>query len=181
MKEIWKSIKGYSGLYEVSNHGRVRSLDRVLTQTRRGKKCQVSFKGRIIRQTSMPSGHLSVVISHNGTIEGFKVHTLVAEAFIREKLSGEHVHHRDFDPRNNRLENLEITTAANNVNYSMRADRLGTKLNRDKVLQIKYALAWGETQTALASQFGVGFPSINAIARGRNWGWVRLSDLAEHD
>ena len=179
--ERWKPIQRYVGFYEVSDRGRVRSVDRVLIQVRRDKICKVSFKGRIIRPTSMSSGHLSVVLSRNGVIKGFKVHSLVAEAFIRKKRPGEHVNHLDFDPKNNNLENLEITTPVGNVNYSMLADRLGTKLNRDKVLQIKYALTWGETQAAIARQFDVSFPNINAIARGRNWRWVNLADLAKHD
>ena len=181
MNEIWRPIEGYVGFYEVSNCGRVRSVDRILLQTRRGTRCQVSFKGRIIRPASMPSGHLSVVLSRNGSVEGFKVHSLVAEAFIRRKRSGEHVNHLDFDPRNNNLENLEITTPSGNVNHSMLAGRLGTKLHRDKVLQIRYELAWGEKQATLARKLDVSIPNMSAIAKGRNWRWANLSDLAQHD
>lgn len=178
MKELWKPIKRYEGIYEVSNRGRVRSLNRTLLQTRRGKRCRVSFKGRVIRPTSMKTGHLSVVLSYNLAFEGFKVHRLVAEAFIRTIQPGEHVNHLDFNPQNNDVENLEITTPGGNSKHSMLADRLGTKLNRDKVLQIKAALARGEKQANLARQFGVSCPHINAIAKGRLWRWATLTERA---
>ena len=76
--EEWRDIQGYEGLYQVSNLGRVRSLDRTI-ETRSGKR---RYKGRILKDCVKENGYHIISLWKNGTNEVFFVHKLVAEAFI---------------------------------------------------------------------------------------------------
>ena len=75
MKEIWKDIKGYEGIYQVSSEGRVRSLDRVEDRGR-------NIKGKILKPSINPYGYCVVGLFKNGTQKKNMVHRLLAEAFI---------------------------------------------------------------------------------------------------
>ena len=75
MKEIWKDIKGYEGIYQVSSEGRVRSLDRVEDRGR-------NIKGKILKPSISPYGYCAIDLFKNGTKKKNMVHRLVAEAFL---------------------------------------------------------------------------------------------------
>lgn len=119
MEEIWKDIViekngvvyDYTGLYQVSNYGRVRSVDRVDS---RGRK----LNGRVLKQATNNTGYLYVNLSKTGKTRMFSVHRLVATAFIPNTQGSTDVNHKDEDPTNNRTDNLEWTTHAKNITYS---------------------------------------------------------------
>lgn len=117
MKEIWKDIKDYEGLYQVSNLGRVRSLDRVINYNiENGKK--VKRKGKILKQRSNWNNYLYIHFSKNSKIKLFIVHRLVAEAFIPNPNNLPQVNHIDGNKFNNRVDNLEWCTAKENIIHS---------------------------------------------------------------
>ena len=105
--EQWKSIAGYEGLYEVSNLGRVKSLN----YNRTGKE-------RILKQQKDKHGYLRVDICKDGKLKHSKVHRLVAEAFIQNPNNLETVNHKDEDKTNNVASNLEWMTRGDNIIYS---------------------------------------------------------------
>ena len=102
--EEWKDIKGYEGLYQVSNYGEERSLDRIVIDKNGREMC---FKGKILKPNDNGNGYLFVVLSKNGDVKNHLVHKLVAETFIPNPNNYEEVHHKDHNTNNNRVENLE--------------------------------------------------------------------------
>lgn len=101
--EQWRPIPGYEGHYEVSDHGRVRSLDRkILRKDGRPK----SLRGRVLSPYRSKSGHLSVVLALNGAQHTFLVHRLVLLTFVGTCPDGMEACHWNDNPEDNRLENL---------------------------------------------------------------------------
>lgn len=112
VKEIWKDVVGYEGLYEVSNLGRVRSLDRVLIY-KSGK--HKPHKGRIMRLTLTSKGYPSVDLCKDGQVKKMLVHRLVAIAFLSNPNNYNVVNHKDETPSNNFADNLECTHQYNST------------------------------------------------------------------
>lgn len=107
-QERWLPIPGYEGMYEASDHGRIRSLDRTITRNGRPSKLQ----GRVLTPlTSSKYGYLKVGLGR-GNLKF--VHRLVAESFLGDG-TGLDVDHRDGDPTNNHLSNLRYLTHAENM------------------------------------------------------------------
>ncbi len=108
--EVWKDIKGYEGLYQVSDLGRIKSLSRVCL---RGYLLPEK-----ILKTWFDKGYECVSLVKDRNRRNFKVHRLVIESFNpvigMEKLD---CNHKDEDKTNNRLENLEWMTRKENLNY----------------------------------------------------------------
>lgn len=115
--EIWSDIKGYEGKYQVSNRGRVRSLDRISTDKNRVDK---HIKGQI-KNPSESNGYYSLSLySGNDVYKNFLVHRLVAEAFVAnpDPVSQTQVNHIDGNTRNNNATNLEWVTPSENIQHA---------------------------------------------------------------
>lgn len=116
--EIWLDIKGYEGLYQVSNHGRVRSLNYWKT-------------GKVkILSTRICNGYLRVGLSKDGKEKMFMIHRLVAEAFIPNWFDDPCVNHIDENKENNNVENLEWCDTKHNDNHGTRNIRISEKLSK---------------------------------------------------
>jgi hypothetical protein len=98
--------------YEVSNLGRVRSVDRVYLGANRWGACERRLRGRVLRDFSAGAGYRMVMFGLRGP--KFYVHRLVAEAFIPAQTGRFYVNHIDGDKANNRVENLEWCTSSEN-------------------------------------------------------------------
>jgi hypothetical protein len=109
--EVWKDIPEYEGFYQVSNLGKVKSLDRI---DERGRK----LKGKIIKTRLFSTGYFVVNLCKNGKMKTKGIHTLVAYAFLNHKPCGMElvVNHIDINPENNNLYNLEVITQRENSN-----------------------------------------------------------------
>ena len=111
MKEIWKNVEGFEGLYEVSNLGRVKALDRyVLNNGGLQHK-----KERILKQRINKKKHCTVVLCKDGKTYPKLVHRLVAIAFIPNPDNKPIIDHIDTDPTNNRVDNLRWVTQQENA------------------------------------------------------------------
>ena len=110
--EEWRPVVGYEGFYEVSNLGRVRSLDRVIDHGRNGS---TNLRGRILSASVPDKKHYSSVgLSAGGAYRHAMVHTLVATAFIGPRPIGMECCHNDGDKNNNRADNLRWDTPSAN-------------------------------------------------------------------
>ena len=121
--EVWKPVLGFEGLYEVSNHGRVRSLDRVLPINQ--PPYLRSYKGRMLRPGTATAGHQLVMLGRSKPI---LVHVLVLNSFVGPAKKGEWCRHLDDNPANNHLSNLRWGTPYENVLDSFKNNKRG----RDK-------------------------------------------------
>lgn len=124
--EIWKDIEGWEGYYQVSTEGRVRSLPRTVASSR----CTSNLKGRILKPRPDPKGYMKVALCRDGICYSRKVHRLVAQAFIPNPDNLATVNHKDEVKSNNRLENLEWLSNADNTAYGTRGDRIRQKLSQ---------------------------------------------------
>lgn len=118
--EIWKYIPGYEGLYQVSNQGNVRSVDRIIKDTNRTRL----YKGKPLKQFLDHKGYKVVTLSKQGSLKVIKVHRLVAMAFIPNPESYPEINHKDENKINNSVENLEWCTTQYNTSYGTRAARM---------------------------------------------------------
>ena len=133
-QEIWKSIKSFEGLYEASNYGRIRSLDR---RVRSGNRFNTNIysavkKGKILKQVDVGFGYLQVCLRKNNKNHSLYVHRLVWEAFNGLIPEGMQVNHINENKSDNRLENLNLMTAVQNSNWGTRNKRI-TETKSQKV------------------------------------------------
>lgn len=120
MTEIWKSIQGYEGLYEVSNLGNVRGLDRPF----RNKQGIAMMKGRVLTPFyDSKQGYYKVKLCKDGKHKNFRIHRLVALAFLENPFNYTDVNHKDEDKTNNNVDNLEWCTRKYNNNYGTKPER----------------------------------------------------------
>lgn len=115
MGELWKGIRGYEGLYEVSSKGRIRSLDRIVYQ---GEKPR-HIKGRLIKGWNNGSGYFVVSLCKLGQRKVHYIHRLVADHFLENPHNMPEVNHIDYDKSNNNLDNLEWVSRLDNIKHSV--------------------------------------------------------------
>ena len=123
MNVEWRPIEGYEGLYEVSNTGRVRSVDRY-----DNRNC--FRKGKVLSPAKDKNGYLKVVLNCNGKCKTINVHRLVAQEFIPNPDNLPMVNHKDEDKSNNNVINLEWCDVKYNLSY-------GTARIRERDTKIK--------------------------------------------
>ena len=132
--EEWKDIAGYEGLYQVSSLGRVKSL------SRRDRLNRV-IQEKILKPRSDKKGYLMVNLYKESKRKSYKVHRLVAQAFILNPENKPQVNHKDEDKTNNRVDNLEWATAKENVNYGTRNERVAkSHVNNKKLSKPIYGI-----------------------------------------
>ncbi|MBD3880031.1 MAG: HNH endonuclease [Quinella sp. 1Q5] len=107
--EIWRDIKGHEGNYQISNYGRVKSF--------KGRK------PRILSTCKDSKGYPKVTFTENGKMKTYLIHVLVARAFIPNPNNLPVVHHKDSNPKNNHVDNLEWVTYKKNSEYAYMSGR----------------------------------------------------------
>lgn len=126
-KEYWKPVVGYENLYEVSNLGRIRSFDRWV----KSKNGSIRIcRGRILKPGTDKRGYLYVVLCKNNKQKTYKVHRLVAEAFLPNPDNLPQVNHKDENKQNNNVENLEFCDCKYNINFGTRNEKVSKKLSK---------------------------------------------------
>lgn len=150
MVEVWRDIEDYVGSYQISNFGRVRSLERIENCRGRGKRLN---KGRFLKQFNGKDKYKFVSLCKYGKTKQCSVHRLVAQAFIPNPDNLPCINHKDENKSNNSVNNLEWCTIAYNNNY-------GTAIQRRVEKQSKPVL-----QYTLNGEFVNEYPSVMETAR----------------
>lgn len=158
MIEIWKSVVGYEGLYEVSNLGRVKSFPR--NGTIKDEKILKPFIDKL--------GRKNVFLSKNNKRKRFRIHRLVAEAFIPNPHNYPIINHKDENPSNNFVDNLEWCDHSYNVNYGTANSKRSKKQSKPVLqydLQDNLIREWSSATEA--GRDGFKFRSISACCNGK--------------
>lgn len=167
MKEIWKAVSGYEGLYEVSNLGRVRSH----------YKTGRTLNGPHYMRPGDVRGYKQLVFCKNGEKRVRLVHRLVAEAFLGAPPTPEHqVNHKDMNKANNVPANLEWVTHVANILHAAaviprnRGEANHSKLTESEVRAMRRAHALGGvTLNELGRIYGVSSVTAHKIIRREKW------------
>lgn len=164
-QEIWKDVKGYEGLYQVSNLGRVKSLRR---KTWNGKGYFV-INEKYLKESFNNSGYKNVGISKNGKSRFYAVHRLVAETFVKNPNNYNVVNHINEIKTDNRPENLEWCTKQYNSTYGTARERQAKK-TRKKVVQYDvngvFIRNWDYIRL-VEKELGIRNSDITACCKGR--------------
>jgi hypothetical protein len=165
MEEIWVDIKGFEGDYQVSNVGRVRSLDGFASDGRKRR-------GKILSLGNHSQGYCNVSLGGNS----FYVHRLVAENFIENPENKPFVNHKNCNKKDNNIDNLEWSTESENQRHAIfnGLKPLGelhpkAKLTNDQVVFIKENYKPRDKQFSgakLAEMFNVSTATISEIVNG---------------
>ena len=132
-EELWKTIKGYEGLYEVSDQGRVKSIERTITNSR-GRK--TSIKETILKPETLYDGYQRVCLSKRGKKKHHRVATLVFEAFIGPIPEGKELDHINGDRTLNIPSNLRAVSHKENCwNPITRERQLAANERRSRTLK----------------------------------------------
>lgn len=175
LDEQWLDVAGYIGLYQVSNLGRIRSLDRVV---RRKDGRHQSYAGRILSPFHGTSNrYYQVQLSKDGSPKKMLVHRIVAAAFIHEIPDGYEVNHIDGDVQNNAACNLAIVLHQQNIDHSIAMglkDDYGekhtnSKLTNQEAAYIRSQYRDGVKQVDLARMFGISKQAVNNIVHNKSY------------
>lgn len=130
--EVWKPIPNYEE-YEISNLGRVKRLPYDKNVCNGGKQ---HCAEKILKPQKRKRGYQAVILSKNNNVKSFLIHRLVATAFIPNPYSLPQVNHKDENPSNNCVENLEWCTQKYNSNYGTSKYRISSKLKNGVLSKI---------------------------------------------
>ena len=171
--ETWKRSPLGPDHVEVSNLGRVRTLDRVAPSRRHKQESQLRA-GKILSPWVSKVGYLTVSIKEGGKRPKYTVHRLVASAFCDGFEPGLSVNHIDGDKLNNHASNLEWVTLERNTGMTWEtgqstAEAHAQKLTIASVSDIKSRIRDGEPCAAIAKRYGVSDTMIYSIRSGRRW------------
>lgn len=168
LKEVWKDVVGYEGIYFVSNIGNVK---------RRRKRCA-------LKSTINKYGYSLVVLSVNCKAKAITTHRLVAMAFIDNPENKKEVNHINGIKTDNRVDNLEWATREENMSHAVNSglinyDKLrgennyNCKLSEAQARDIKFNCKKDmNTKKIFAAKHGVPIHIVNDILRGRSWEWL---------
>lgn len=177
--EIWKSVDGWVGFYEVSNEGRVRSIDRVHAVINRfGNVENRRQRGQMLKLTKSKNGYLIVSFTRPGGVREYHtVHTLVARTFIGPTPPGCEVCHNDGDRTHNRFENLRYDSRSANaldrhrhgtMNQAHGEDHYFRKLCDEDVRWIR-KMAGSVSNREMGRALGVTHGTIGHVINGESW------------
>lgn len=178
--ELWLDIVGYEGYYQISNLGKVRSLDRgmYVIDDRYKQPRWVNRKGRLLKDYYDGTGRRMVILQMFGIGKSIAVHRLVAQHFLPNPNKLRVVNHIDHNYLNNHVSNLEWCTYSHNTRHAMAAGRMdhiykqnkgATKITKAQATEAKRLLALGWGNSKVAKAIGIGYDTVYHISAGHTW------------
>ena len=169
MKEIWKDVNGYEGLYKINNFGYIKSL----------KDCNYISREKILKFSKNDRGYLSVRLYKNTKWKIFRVNRLVAINFLPNPKNKPQVNHKDGNKQNNNVNNLEWCTHSENQNHAysigLKEGQKGEKSKNSKLTEQSVKIIKKSTtisQIELAKIFNVRQATISLILTNKTWNHV---------
>lgn len=163
--EEWRDVKGYEGLYQVSNLGRARSFH--------------NQYGRVLKPIRTTDGYSQVTLSKNGKLKATRLHILVAQAFIPNPENKPQVNHIDGNRANCHVDNLEWATSKENIQHAYKIglaksgpDHKSSLLTAEQVRYIRRVYKKGDPEfgmTALGRKFGVHIGVIYGVIHRKTY------------
>ena len=173
--EIWKNIKSYEGLYQISNLGNVRSLDRVIEGG--GSQNKRKLKGRVLKSSLKSNGYLGFTLCKEGSFKYVSGHRLVAENFLKNPHGLKQVNHIDGNKVNNEVTNLEWCNAFQNMKHAFESNLVdnrgegspNSKYKEKEILEVKKLLQEGYGNSIIAKMTGVSRTTVYRIKMNLQW------------
>lgn len=179
--EIWKDIKGYEGLYQISNLGNVKSLDKIINCRGDGQRL---LKGKIL-STRKNHDYIHVDLTNEKLKKTYKVHRLVGIAFIDNPNNKPEINHKDGNKSNNNVNNLEWCTRIENIEHSIntglkkiavgwyhtkesKENKIHAKLNYEIANKIRLNLE-NKSRKELAYEYNVCRQVIDSVINNKSW------------
>jgi hypothetical protein len=164
--EEWRKIEGLDGYYEISNYGRIRSIDRVLTINGQDR----SYRGRQLTPFANWNGYLKIVLTYKGKDYRLSIARLVAKHFIENAENKPEVNHIDFNKKNNHVSNLEWVSREENLlhaqaNRNLNPDR---RLARQVRSLIRQDYTRGYTAREISRVYRITQARVYKIGRRTN-------------
>lgn len=175
MNEEWIEVKGWNGKYQISNHGRLKSIN---------GKFKKTFPEFITNGTIGYGGYRIVTLRRPGKIYQVRNHTLVADHFLDKPNIDSRitVNHKDGNKLNNHVSNLEWLSSGDNTRHAIRTGLINikgerhpqAKLTSEKVIEMRrLKKESGLTHQKIADMFGVTRRQAGDVINGVNWGWLK--------
>lgn len=174
--ELWADIKDYESIYQISNHGRIKSLERVFTKSIKGHKQSISVSTPELIRINADKEYPQTSLWRNGKAKWVTIHRLVAIHFVPNPHNYKYVLHKDDNKKNPHWSNLEWGTQSQNVLDCISRGRGfngikngNSKLTEENVKEIRQLLSKGISSRKIASKFGVSKMPILAIKNNKTW------------
>lgn len=179
--EIWKDVKGYEGLYQISNFGIVKSCARIII---RNNGTNLTLSGKVKTPSTTKNGYYYVALWNRNKHKHALLHRILSIAFIPNPENKKEVNHKDGNKKNNSLENLEWVTHQENGMHSYKMgmtpkptgnNKKGEEVynsvlkTRDVINIRQYFEYGGVTQKQLSEIFNVSRSCIQGITRRKTW------------
>jgi hypothetical protein len=182
--EIWKDVVGYEGIYQVSNLGRIKSIDRLVWHS--SNKSYSKLKGVILKLDKKNKLYEQIHLCKNRKSKNFLVHRIVAQAFIPNTFNKSQVNHIDENKFNNKASNLEWVTQSENINHGNRnkivSEKNSKKVKRiDKNNNIKIYDSATQAELDGFSRFCISMCCKNKIKSHKGYKWEFKLKIKEHE
>lgn len=181
--ERWLPVPGYERIYEVSNHGRVKVLDKMVNSGLRHVP-SVFRAGKIMKSRLFENGYLRVCLIKNGKGKGFACHVLVAMAFLKKYGKKNQVNHKNGIKTDNNLHNIEWVTGSENMRHAIETglskcigeDNHLAKLTEQQVIAMRNDLADGMTIPQIISKYQTPPHATRNAMKNKSWKYLLKSN-----